>query len=125
MQKTNQFSRTKTFFRTPRGTRVGLWGAFFFYWGSLAPFIPYVALYYESINLTGSQIGQLSAIRSLVSFFSSILLAFLSDFLRRRKLILRICVLGMTAALLIFPHAASFTTLLPIVVLSFGYNLIN
>ncbi len=117
MQKTNLPTRIKTFFRTPRGTRAGLWGAYFFYWASLAPFIPFVSLYYESIHLTGGQIGQLSSIRSLVSFASSILLAFLSDFLRRRKLILRVCVLGMTAALLIFPHAASFTTLVPIVVL--------
>jgi PPP family 3-phenylpropionic acid transporter len=72
---------------------------------------------YESINLSGVQIGQLSSIRSLVSFASSILLAFLSDVLRRRKLILRACILGMTAALLLFPHAASFATLLPIVML--------
>jgi len=117
MQKTNCFARIKAFFRTPRGTRAGLWGAYFLYWASLAPFIPYVALYYESINLTGTQIGQLGSIRSMVSFISSILLAFLSDLLRRRKLILRVCVLGMTAALLIFPHAASFVTLIPIVVL--------
>jgi len=117
MQKNNLSAQTKAFFRTPRGTRAGLWGAFFLYWASLAPFIPFVALYYESIHLTGSQIGQLGSIRSLVSFASSILLAFLSDFLRRRKLILRVCVLGMSAALLAFPHAASFTTLIPIVVL--------
>jgi len=117
MQKINLSAQTKAFFRTPRGTRAGLWGAYFLYWASLAPFIPYVSLYYESINLTGTQIGQLGSIRSLVSFASSILLAFLSDFLRRRKLILRVCVLGMTAALLIYPHAASFVTLIPIVVL--------
>ena len=117
MQKTNWFARIKAFFRTPRGTRAGLWGAYFLYWASLAPFIPYVALYYENINLTGTQIGQLGSIRSMISFISSILLAFLSDLLRRRKLILRVCVLGMTTALLIFPHAASFVTLIPIVML--------
>ena len=117
MQKTNLPAQIKTFFRTPRGTRAGLWGAYFFYWASLAPFIPFLSLYYEGIHLTGGQIGQLTSIRSLVSFASSILLAFLSDFLRRRKLILRVCVLGMTAALLIYPRAASFTTLVPIVVL--------
>ena len=117
MQKTSPATRIKSFFRTPRGTRAGLWGAYFLYWASLAPFIPFVGLYYESINLSGAQIGGLSSIRSLVSFASSILLAFLSDFLRRRKLILRVCILGMTAALLIFPRAASFATLIPIVVL--------
>ena len=117
MLKTSPASRIKVFFQSPRGTRAGLRGAYFLYWASLAPFIPFVGLYYESINLQGWQIGQLSSIRSLVSFVSSILLAFLSDVLRRRRLILRVCILGMAAALLIFPRAASFTTLVPIVVL--------
>jgi len=117
MLKTSPASRIKVFFRSPRGTRAGLRGAYFLYWASLAPFIPFVGLYYESINLQGWQIGQLSSIRSLVSFVSSILLAFLSDVLRRRRLILRVCILGMAAALLIFPRAASFATLVPIVVL--------
>ena len=117
MRKTNPAARIKDFFRTPRGTRASLWGAYFLYWASLAPFIPFIGLYYESINLNGSQIGQLSSIRNLVSFASSILLAFLSDFLRRRRLILRVCILGMIAALLLFPRAASFWSLLPIVTL--------
>ena len=117
MRKTSLTGRINTFFRTPRGTRAVLWGTFFLYWAGQAPFIPFIGLYYESINLSGVQIGQLGSIRSLVSFASSILLAFLSDFLRRRKLILRICILGMIAALLIFPRAASFWSLLPIVTL--------
>ena len=117
MQKTSFTARISTFFRTPRGTRAGLWGMYFLFWASLAPFIPFVGLYYESINLNGVQIGQLSSIRSLVSFVSSILLAFLSDVLRHRRLILRVCILGMVAALLLFPRAASFATLVPIVVL--------
>jgi len=117
MQKTGFSARINSFFRTPRGARAALWGAYFLFWASLAPFIPFVGLYYESINLNGGQIGQLGSIRSLVSFISSILLAFLSDVLRRHKPILRVCILGMIAALLIYPHAASFATLLPIVVL--------
>jgi len=117
MPKTSPAARIKAFFRTPRGTLAGLWSAFFLYLGGSASFMPYIGLYYESINLRGWQIGQLSSIRSLVSFASSILLAFLSDVLRRHKLILRACILGMTAALLLFPRAASFATLLPIVTL--------
>ena len=117
MQKTSFTARISTFFRTPRGTRAVLWGTFFLYWAGQAPFIPFIGLYYESINLSGVQIGQLGSIRSLVSFVSSILLAFLSDFLRRRRLILRVCILGMIAALLLFPRAASFWSLLPIVTL--------
>ncbi len=117
MQKTSPAARIKEFFRSPRGTLAGLWIAFFLYLSGMGAFIPYVGLYYESINLRGGQIGQLGSIRSLVAFISSILLAFLSDVLRRRKLIMRICILGMIAALLMYPHVASFATLLPIVML--------
>jgi len=117
MRKFNPIVRIKDYFSSPRGTRAGLWTTYFLYWASLAPFILFVALYFESIHLSGSQIGMLSSIRSLVSLISSVLLAFLTDVLRRRKMILRICMLGMAAALFIFPHAVSFITLLPVVVL--------
>jgi MFS transporter, PPP family, 3-phenylpropionic acid transporter len=117
MQKTNFTSRIRAFFHTPRGILAGLWGAYFLYWGSLAPLIPYLSLYYKSIGLTGSQIGQLGALRSMISFISAIALAFLSDVLRRRKLILIVCILGMIAATLIYPSMLSFATLLPVVAL--------
>lgn len=94
-----------------------MWIAFFLFMASTATFMPYTGLYYENLNLPGWQIGQLGSIRNLVSLISSILLAFLTDFLRRRKLIMRICILGMIAALIIFPSAASFMVLLPIVIL--------
>jgi len=79
--------------------------------------MPYTSLYYESLELPGWQIGQLGSIRNLVSLISSIFLAFLTDVLQRRKLIMRISILGIIAALMIFPNATSFMTLLPIVVL--------
>jgi len=117
MQKPSIFFRIKDYFRTPRGILVSMWIAFFLFMASVASFMPYSSLYYESLNLPGWQIGQLGSIRNLVAFTSSILLAFLTDVFRRRRLIMRVCILGMIAALLIFPHAASFATLLPIVVL--------
>ena len=117
MHKTSPSARITAFLRTPRGTRAGLWGTFFLFWSSLATFIPFIGLYYESIRFSGLQIGQLASIRSMVFFISSILLAFLSDVLRRRRLVLRVCILGVIAALLIFPHAASFAAMLPIITL--------
>jgi PPP family 3-phenylpropionic acid transporter len=117
MQKPSLTARIRAFFHTPRGILAGLWGAYFLYWGSLAPFIPFMGLYYASIGLSGSQIGLLGSLRAIVSFVSAIALAFLSDVLRRRKLILIICISGMIAALLVFPHMLSFATLLPIVAL--------
>ena len=117
MQKTGIFQRIKAFFHTPRGILAGLWGAYFLYWGSLAPIVPFMGLYYASIGLSGSQIGQLGGVRSMVSFVSAIALAFLSDVLRRRKLILIICILGMIATAFVLPSLLSFATLLPVIAL--------
>ena len=117
MQKTRPLTRLRAFFATQRGALFGLWAAYFLYWASLAPFIPYLSLFYESVGLTGAQIGQLGFTRSIVSFFSALTIAFLSDVFRKRKRILVGCVLGMTALLLVFPRMASFATLLPVVAL--------
>ena len=111
------FIRAREFFASPKGRVAGLWASYFFYWGSLAPFIPYVGLYYDSIGLSGTQIGALNSLRAVVSFISAIAIAFLADVLRRRKLILVLCILGMMVSLIIFPFMASFVTLLPIIAL--------
>jgi oligosaccharide:H+ symporter len=110
-------ARIQAYFSTPKGRVIGLWWTYFIYWGALAPFVPYVSLYYESIGLTGTQIGQMSAVRSIISFISAILLAFLSDTLRKRKRILLLCIFGMIFAMFLFPRMMSFVTLLPIVAL--------
>jgi len=109
--------RITTYFKKPTGRIVGLWLSYFLYWGSIAPFIPYVSIYYDSIGLTGTQIGALSSVRSIVSFASAIAIAFLSDVLRRRKLVFVLCILGMIISLFIFPFMVSFITLLPIIAL--------
>jgi MFS transporter, PPP family, 3-phenylpropionic acid transporter len=110
-------NRIKEFFASPKGRVSGLWLSYFLYWGSIAPFIPYVGLYYESVGLSGTQIGTLNSVRALVSFVSAIAIAFLTDLLRRRKLVFVLCILGMIVALFIFPFALSFVTLLPIIAL--------
>jgi len=115
MSKESHTSRIKEYFRTPRGSVVGLWSAFFLLWASLAPFMPYMGLYYESVGFSGTQIGTLGSMRSAVTFVSSILLAFLSDALPKRRLILAICVIGLAAMLILFPYARTFSAMLPLV----------
>jgi len=110
-------NRIKDYFASPKGRLSGLWLSYFFYWGSIAPFIPYVGLYYDSVGLSGNQIGALNSVRAIVSFVSAIAIAFLTDLLRRRKLVFILCILGMIAALFVFPFALSFVTLLPIIAL--------
>ena len=109
--------RFKVLFASPRGRLISLWLSFFLYWGAIASFIPYLSLYYDNIGLTGTQIGTLNSVRSALSFISAIIIAFLSDVLRRRKLVFILCILGMILLLAIFPSMATFITILPVIAL--------
>ncbi|MHB1356474.1 MAG: MFS transporter [Anaerolineae bacterium] len=61
---------------------------YFFYFAALAALQPYLALYYRSLGLSGSAIGILSAIPSLVALVSSPLWAALADRHGSHKLVL-------------------------------------
>jgi len=117
--------RTQSFFAKPKARLAGLWTAYFLFWGAIATFIPYVSLYYETVGLGGTQIGAINSVRALVSFISAIAIAFLSDVLRRRKLVFIVCVLGMIVTLAIFPFMASFITILPIMALYSAFQTPN
>ncbi len=84
--------------------------------------MPYISVYYESVNLKGTQIGQLSSIPYFISMVSSILFAFLSDVSKQHKTVLRLCALGLIMVMALFPTAQSFASFLPIVVM---YSVIN
>jgi len=106
-------SKLRTFLASPRGARAGLTAAHFVYWSALAP-ITYLSLYFEGIGLTGSQLGSMTAVRSIISFVFSIALAFLSDIFRKHKRVLAVCVAGMIATLLIIPRFSAYLPLLGI-----------
>ena len=112
MQKPDLISRARAFINTPKGAQVNLWLAYFIYWAGAAAILPYISVYYESVNLKGTQIGQLSSIPFFVSMVSSIILAFLSDVSKKHKLILRVCAAAMIAVMALFPAARSFLAFL-------------
>ncbi|MDO9545166.1 MAG: MFS transporter [Pelolinea sp.] len=111
------FSRFHAYFRSSKGRRVGLWLAYFTFWGAAAAVLPYVPLYYESVNLSGSQIGQLNSIPFFIAMFSSVFFGILSDVSKKNKLLLRVCVVGMISALFLFPRVSTFTAFIPIVLI--------
>ncbi len=117
MQNASPASRIRDYFATPGGAKTTMWLVYFIYWAGMAAVLPFISLYYESLNLGGAQIGQLNSIRNFITFFSSILFAFLSDVSKRHKLVLRVCVIGMTIALFLYPTATTFTSFIPIVLL--------
>ncbi len=115
MQVKSVFTRTKEYLLTSPGRQASMWLAYFVFWCGLASFLPYLNVYYESINLKGGQIGQLNSIPYFVSFLSSIIFGFLSDVTRRHKMVLMVCVLGIVAVLFIYPTVHTFAALVPIV----------
>lgn len=94
-----------------------MWLAYFIYWGGAAAVLPFMSVFYESVNLKGGQIGQLNSIPYFVSLISSISFSFLSDVLRSHKLVLRMCIFGLIAVLLVFPSLSTFAAFLPVVLL--------
>ncbi len=122
MPKNNLTARIQAFRNTPRGAQINLWLAYFIYWAGAAAVMPYIAVYYETVGLKGSQIGQLNSIPFFVSMISSIILGFLSDVSRQHKKILRLCAAGMIVVMALFPNAHTFLTFLPIV---FMWSFIN
>lgn len=121
MQSQTWITRARAFTSTPRGARISMWVSYFIFWAGCAAVLPFISVYYESIGIRGGQIGQLNSIPYFVSLFSSITFGFLSDVLRRHRLILAGCTLGLMITLLAFPLASTFLTLLPVV---FAYSLL-
>jgi predicted MFS family arabinose efflux permease len=110
-------NRIKDFFHTERGRHVALWLTYFLFWGGSAAFMAYIALYYESVNLSGRQIGQLTSIPLFVSLISSMVFGFISDASRRNRLLLSVATIGLIAVLLVFPRVQTFWLLFPMVLL--------
>lgn len=117
MPQQSPISRLHAFFASLKGKRAILWLTFFLFWGGAAAVLPFISVYYESVNLSGSQIGQLNSIPLFVTLISSITFGFLSDVSKRNKLLLRICAVGMITALFLYPQAQTFTAFLPIVLI--------
>jgi MFS transporter, PPP family, 3-phenylpropionic acid transporter len=87
---------------------------FLYFWG-LSALFPYFALYYESLGLTGPQVGTLMALMPLVTLVSAPLWSGLADATRRHKTILLITTVGAIAGAWGLLQADAFLALLPLV----------
>lgn len=109
--------RIRAYFRSPKGSYIGIWIAYFIYWSGAAAVLPYIGVFYESVHLKGGQIGQLSSIPYFFSLISSVIFAFLSDKFKQHRLVLLTCVVGLIGVLFIFPNISSFNAFIPVVLM--------
>ncbi len=93
---------------------------YFFIFAALASLLPFLALYYEQIGLSGGQIGLLVGIPPLVSLVSATLFGAIADATRQHKLLLLTTVSGYTLSVLALSQVTQFGGL---VVVMFVYAL--
>jgi MFS transporter, PPP family, 3-phenylpropionic acid transporter len=97
--------------------------AFYFcYYAAWACLVPFLALYYQSLGFSGSQIGFLASISPLVVLFAAPFWAGAADASSRHKLILLLCIAGAAVGVMFIPRAPSFAVLIPVVVMYAFYS---
>ena len=79
--------------------------------------MPFLVLYYESLGLSGRQIGLLAGISPLVSLVGAPLWGGLADITRRHKLIWTIAIAGVITMALVLSQITVFLLLIPVVIL--------
>ncbi len=89
----------------------------FFYFAGIAVFNPFLALYYQSIGLSGAEIGLLTGVMPLISMLGGPVWGALGDLSHRYKLILTVSILGALGLALLIPQAGGLAGLLLLVVL--------
>lgn len=95
--------------------------AFYFcFYAAGAALLPFLALYYEGLGLTGRQIGFLAGISPLVSLVGAPLWGAIADASHRHKLVWSITITGAIIMALVLSQTKVFLLLIPIVI---GYAL--
>jgi PPP family 3-phenylpropionic acid transporter len=81
---------------------------YFLYFAAIAAFAPYLVLYYQSVGLSGAQIGLLTGITPLITLVSVPFWTGLADTTGRHRLIMSMAMLVGITVLIIFPYLHTF-----------------
>ncbi|MDR3577452.1 MAG: major facilitator superfamily domain-containing protein 6 [Anaerolineaceae bacterium] len=98
----------------------GVRGAYFLYYAAYGIFVTYINLYYQSIGLSGTQIGLINTLSPLVGIFSGTLWGMVNDRFGRIRLLL---LLTSTGGILSVLGLSQFRTFLAIMPLAGLYSL--
>jgi len=89
---------------------------YFIFFAAVATLAPYLVLYYESLGLTGVQIGLLTGVVPLVVMVSNTFWGAMADATRRYRLIVLLAIAGVWVSVAVMSRAVTLAALLPIVV---------
>lgn len=87
-----------------------------FLFAGVASLSPFIVLYYQELGFTGVQIGVLTGITPLITFFSAPIWTGFADAKRRHRFLMSIAILGAVAALVVYPLLDSFVSVLLIAI---------
>ncbi len=97
---------------------MGYAKAFYFvFFGAAACLIPFLALYYQGLGLSGREIGFLSGIVPLITMFGASIWGMLSDATGKHRLLFLISIGGVWFSVLLMTRASTFLQLIPIVMI--------
>lgn len=100
--------------------RVWFSTTYFLYFAALSAIVPFIALYYQSLGLTGGQVGMLLGVPLLVTLFASPFWTGLADARNRHKLTLLVTMAMAVFLMAIFPTIRTFALALPFI-MSFAF----
>jgi PPP family 3-phenylpropionic acid transporter len=89
---------------------------YFFYYGAAASLFPFLVIYYESLGLSGYQIGFLAGIMPLIALFSAPLWGGLADASQKHKRLLLLAIFTSIVITFALSNASAFLWLIPLVV---------
>jgi len=96
---------------------------YFLYYAAAATLLPFLAIYYQDLGLTGAQIGFLAGMPPLLSLVSAPIWGVVSDLMKRRRPSLLIAIGGAILLALAIPAIKAFVWLIPVTMLfAFFYS---
>jgi PPP family 3-phenylpropionic acid transporter len=100
---------------TPSGRGLGsVKAVYFLYSAAFGIFVTYINLYYQSIGLSGTQIGLINTLSPLVGIFSGALWGMVNDRFGRIRLLLLVTATGAILSVLGLSRAQTFLSIMPL-----------
>jgi PPP family 3-phenylpropionic acid transporter len=90
-------------------------GYYFIFFAAASALLPFLALYYQQLGLSGRQIGLLTSIPFWITIFSALLWGGLADATQQHKRLLSLAIIGAAGTAVLISWAASFFLLIPII----------
>ncbi|GAH04247.1 unnamed protein product, partial [marine sediment metagenome] len=87
---------------------------YFFYYGATASLLPFLAIYYESLGLSGYQIGFLAGLMPLIALFSAPFWGGLADATQKHKRLLLLAMSTSIVLAFVLSNASAFLFLIPL-----------